>query len=108
MEESIIVSNLINFNDMRVAKRRRSVEVNEQLKATAQRLQELNLLKEEAEKEEISKLESVETQIKTIAEENDLFVGLIITKKDLVNIVDLMLTKGDAFCKIEAKVYYND
>jgi len=88
--------------------RRKSSVVREELQVTAKKLEELKTLQDLSEKEELDRLKDVEDKIKDIARINEMFYGLIITRKDLLNIIAVMMETGDPQCKLEAKMYYNE
>lgn len=84
---------------------RKSKEINEELKKVQEKLEEVEKLKQEAEAEEKALFEIAETEIKTIADKNDMFCGVILNRDDIVAVVDIALKTGESV-KIPFKLYY--
>jgi aspartokinase len=86
---------------------RKTKQINEELTAQATKLQELQKLKEEAEKEEKEKIESVTKQVEQIGIDNGMFIGVILTKQDLLAVLDMALSTGENVT-IPARAYFKD
>ena len=70
-------------------------------------LLELASLELEAQKEEVSIVETAEKNINDIAHLNGLFCGVILNHADLVAIFDLALKTGESV-KIPFRLYFNE
>lgn len=73
----------------------------------AEKLVEVQKLQEEAEQEEKKLVEDVEAKIKAIADGQNLFVGAILTRHDLLAILDIALQTGESV-KVPFKIYFNE
>jgi hypothetical protein len=71
------------------------------------RLAEIEELQRMAEEEELQRLKDVEEQIKAVIEENNMFCGAYITRKDLLAILEMAFTTTETI-KIPFKIYYNE
>jgi hypothetical protein len=86
---------------------RKIIALNEEVKKAQEKLAEIERLKIEAEKEETILLESVTNQINELQTTNNVFVGMTITRQDLLAIVDIALQSGENV-KVPFRVYIND
>jgi hypothetical protein len=86
---------------------RKIIALNEEVKKAQEKLAEIERLKIEAEKEETILLESVTYQINELQTTNNVFVGMTITRQDLLAIVDIALQSGENV-KVPFRVYIND
>ena len=83
---------------------------NLKLKEAEELKKNLDRLEKEAEQEkqaELNLLDEVEKKIQTVAKEEDLFCGIILTPKDIVNLFELALTTKENI-KIPFKLYYTE
>lgn len=74
---------------------RKTKQIGEELKAQATKLQEIQKLQEEAQAEETQLLEETTKEITEMAEGKGLFCGVILTKADLVAVIDIALKSGE-------------
>lgn len=86
---------------------RKSIKVKAELTALELELKKLEQESKLAEKEELSKLESVKSQVEQIAIQNDVFCGVILTHEDLLNVLKVALESGEAI-KIKCNAYHNE
>ncbi len=81
--------------------------IREQKLDAQKKIQELELLEQEAQKEEINIIETAEKNINDVARLNGLFCGVILNQADLVSIFDLALKTGESV-KIPFRLYFNE
>ena len=81
--------------------------IREQKLDAQKKIQELELLEQEAQKEEINIIETAEQNINSIAKLNNLFCGVILNQADLVAVFDLALKTGESV-KIPFRLYFNE
>ena len=86
---------------------RKSKVVKEQAAKMKKQLEEVESLLELAEIEEKNLLESPEKAIKDIAEKNNLFCGVVLTKQLVLDILTMMLDKGENV-SIPFRLYFNE
>jgi uncharacterized DUF497 family protein len=86
---------------------RKSKAVSDELKKAQEKAKQIEQLLELAETEEKNQLEKAEKAIGEIAEKNNLFCGVILTKKDVVSIISLALDSGENI-RIPFKLYFNE
>lgn len=73
-----------------------------------QRLEEIERLETEAKKEEQENIEKMESKIKNICSDANLFCGMRMTRKDIVNLVDFAFANKDDIIEIPFHLYYID
>lgn len=81
--------------------------IREQKLEVQKKIAELEQLEQEAQKEEISIVETAEKNINDIAKLNGLFCGVILNHADLVAVFDLALKTGESV-KIPFRLYFNE
>jgi len=81
--------------------------IREQKLDAQKKIQELELLEQEAQKEEINIIETAEKNINDVARLNSLFCGVILNQADLVAVLDLALKTGESV-KIPFRLYFNE
>jgi len=86
---------------------RKIKEINQELLKANKKLREVQALKEEAEKEEQDLINSVNTLIEETSKEKNVWVGVVLTKADLVSIIGIALETGESI-RIASKVYINE
>ena len=86
---------------------RKVKEVSQKINDARTKLSELESLAAMAEKEEQEKIENAKSQINEIGKDLDVFIGVILTPKDLVAILDLALKSRDNV-KIPYTLYFNE
>lgn len=86
---------------------RKSKKISKELRDAASKFDKLKALNEEAIKEEIALLNNLSTDISDKCTDANVFCGVILTPKDLANIVELAATKNEVI-KIPFKLYFND
>lgn len=89
-------------------KMRKSKTTKEELRKTEEKLKEIEELNRLAENEDQEKLISISGQILQIASDNEMFCGVILTKKDILAIVDLAMRSKDETVSIPFQVYFKD
>lgn len=80
------------------------------IKAFKEAEAKLNEAREEAikaQEEEKKLLENTKEQIKDVCKEHNIFCGIVLSKQDLLNIIELAITKKEEI-KIEFQLYMND
>lgn len=88
--------------------KRKSKEITEKLDEAKSKFEELVELQKQAEKEEIDIIEKTTSEISKIADEKNMFCGVVLSKQDIISIVDLALKSGGESVKIPFKLYYNE
>ena len=71
------------------------------------KITELEILEQEAQKEEINIITTVEDNINTVSKDNGLFCGVILNHADLIAVFDLALKTGESV-KIPFRLYFNE
>jgi hypothetical protein len=82
-------------------------EIKKEAQQLKNRLLEIEELQRRAEEEELQRLKDVEEQIKAVIEENNMFCGAYVTRKDLLAILEMAFTTTETI-KIPFKLYYNE
>lgn len=72
-----------------------------------EQLEETNKLLQLANEEEIQFIDGIKSQINKITTDNDMFCGVILSKHDILGILDIMLTTGESV-KVGYNIYYNE
>ena len=85
---------------------RKSKQTREMLLKMQEQVKDIEHQLQKAEEDEKAKLEEAERQITTITEANDMFCGVILSHKDIVNLVELAMTTTDSI-RIPFKLYFN-
>lgn len=86
---------------------RKSKKIQQESSAVRKKLEEIERLHEAALQEETILIENVQAQIKAIETEENVFVGVILTPDDLVNVFKLALVSKENI-KIPANIYFNE
>lgn len=86
---------------------RKTKKINIEKLEAKKRLEEIEKLEQEAQAEEISKVQSIEQSITKICTDNEMFCGIILTKQDILAIVEIAMQSGENV-KIPFKLYFND
>lgn len=86
---------------------RKSKTIKEELLKAQERLNEVERLRVEAENEEKEILSGLNEKLQRISENNNVFIGVVLGKQDLINILTLALETGETI-KIPAMIYFND
>ena len=86
---------------------RKVIAINDEVKKAQEKLAEVERLKQEADLEEKGLLEKAEADIKGIADENNLFCGIILSHDDLIAVLQLALKTGEAV-RIPFRLYFNE
>jgi hypothetical protein len=86
---------------------RKSKVVKDQAAKMKKQLEEVEILLELAETEEKNQIESTEKAINQIAEKNNLFCGVVLTKQLVIDILTMMLDKGENV-SIPFRLYFNE
>jgi hypothetical protein len=81
--------------------------IREQKLEAQKKITELEILEQEAQKEEINIITTVEDNINTVSKDNGLFCGVILNHADLIAVFDLALKTGESV-KIPFRLYFND
>jgi hypothetical protein len=81
--------------------------IREQKLEAQKKITELEILEQEAQKEEINIITTVEANINTVSKDNGLFCGVILNHADLVSVFDLALRTGESV-KIPFRLYFNE
>ena len=68
---------------------------------------EVEQLKAEAEKEEKELLEKIQQGVTAIEKANNVFIGVILTKGDILNVLSIALDTKESI-RIPARIYFND
>ena len=71
------------------------------------KVEELEQLAKEAEAEEKAMIENAEKQIQTVADSVNMFCGVILSRQDIVAVIDLALKSGESV-KIPFKLYFKE
>ncbi|MDP2060676.1 MAG: hypothetical protein Q8J97_13120 [Flavobacteriaceae bacterium] len=87
---------------------RKIIALNNEVLKAKEKLAEIERIRLEAENEEALKMEVSGKQIDEIAAENGMFVGVILTKADIVAIIDMALKSGGENVKIPYRLYFNE
>lgn len=87
-------------------KSRKSRNLANELMAQLEKFNEIKRLTELAEQEEKDILAGAEIEINTIIEDHDIFCGIVLSAKDLAEIVKLAIETGEKV-RIPYKLYYN-
>ena len=74
---------------------------------TLKKIEELEQLAQQAEMEEKTMIENAEKQIQGVADSINMFCGVILSKQDIVAIVDLALKTNESV-KIPFKLYFKE
>ena len=86
--------------------KRKIIALNDEVRKAKAKLAEIEQIRLEAEAEEKQIIDSVDCMIKQMEEDNGLFCGVMLTKNDIVAIVDIALKSGEEV-KIPYKIYFN-
>ena len=81
--------------------------IREQKLEAQKKITELEILEQEAQKEEINIITTVEDNINTVSKDNGLFCGVILNHADLIAVFDLALKTGESV-KITFRLYFNE
>ena len=81
--------------------------IREQKLEAQKKITELEILEQEAQKEEINIITTVEDNINTVSKDNGLFCGVILNHADLIAVLDLALKTGESV-KIPFRLYFNE
>jgi|OpeIllAssembly_1097287.scaffolds.fasta_scaffold584911_2 hypothetical protein len=81
--------------------------IREQKLEAQKKITELEILEQEAQKEEINIITTVEDNINTVSKDNGLFCGVILNHADLIAVFDLALKTGESV-KIPFRLYFNE
>jgi len=97
------INDVSNLNDMA----RKSKVVKEQAAKIKKQLDEVESLLELAENEEKNQLAAAEKAINQIVEKNNMFCGVVLTKQLVLDILTMMLDKGENV-SIPFRLYFNE
>ena len=86
---------------------RKTKQMNQELLKAQERLAEVEKLKIEAELEEKKQFDNIRQQIENIAEQNNMFCGIILSTQDIVAVIDIAFKTGEAV-KIPFNIYYKN
>ena len=81
--------------------------IREQKLEAQKKITELEILEQEAQKEEINIIRTVEDNINIVSKDNGLFCGVILNHADLIAVLDLALKTGESV-KIPFRLYFNE
>lgn len=87
---------------------RKSKATKDELIKTAERLREIEELNRIAEEEDAVRLNLISDQISKIADDNDMFCGVMLTRQDIIAIIDLSMRTKEEAVKIPFRVYFKD
>lgn len=86
---------------------RKSIKLNKELKELNNVIAEKEKLQKEAEETENKTLESSKEEINKILKKESIFCGVILTEKDLFNIISLMIETKEAV-RIPYNLYFEN
>lgn len=86
--------------------KKNSIKENEVLSEKDEIIKKYNEIKKQEQDERVAFLASIKVQTDKILDENGLFAGIILTKKDLLNIIDVMIQTNESI-RIPYKLYFH-
>ena len=87
---------------------RKSRNLKRQKLEAAKKLQELELLEKEAQKEESDIREKAKAEIEVICKEAGLFCGIVLSPEHLANVVQLAATTTDTTVSLPFNLYFKE
>jgi predicted transcriptional regulator len=87
---------------------RKSKVIKDDLLKKQQLIEETERLLQEAEKEEVTKLEKLKEGIDKMVDSEGLFCGVILTHNDLISVIQLALETKDKTISIPFRLYYKE